>query len=119
MQQRRHIRALERELERSDVVVAKALGKTFRAREKEAAWRQRVMELESMMEVVGTGGTASAGGSASGVKEGVSTGDVTSGNKDREVDELREKLSFVVRERDEALRCLAEVRKVMVMAAAS
>jgi hypothetical protein len=35
---------------------------------------------------------------------------------DKEGDELREKLRVVVRERDEALRLLAEVRNVMCMA---
>jgi hypothetical protein len=89
---------LERELERSEVVVAEALGETFRTREKEAAWRRRVGELEAIL------------GVGMGAKEGAGA------KVDKEGDELREKLRVVVRERDEALRLLAEVRKVMCMA---
>lgn len=106
-------------------MVAEALGETFRAREKEAAWRRRVAELEAMLGVVGAGGAASA----SAVKEGVVSaavagvvsmlGGTTIVNKDREVSELKEKLILVGRERDEALRCLTEVRKVIVMSGAS
>jgi hypothetical protein len=88
------------------VVVAEALGETFRMREKEAAWRRRVAELEAMF------------GVGTGTKQGGGGGAVVLGSKvDREGEKLREKLRVVVRERDDALRLLAEVRKVMCMAA--
>jgi hypothetical protein len=49
-----------------------------------------------------------------GASDGGEEGAVVLGAKaDREGDELREMLLVVVRERDEALRLLAEVRKVM------
>jgi hypothetical protein len=73
------------------VAVAEALGETFRTREKEAAWRRRVVELEAMLGV-GTG--AKEGGAA--VVPGVKS--------DRDGEELREKLRVVVRDRADALR---------------
>jgi hypothetical protein len=75
------------------MVVAEALGETFRTREKEVLWRRRVGESEAML---GVGMRA---------------------NADREGDGLGEQLRVVVREMDEALRLLEEVRKVMCMAA--
>jgi ABC-type nitrate/sulfonate/bicarbonate transport system ATPase subunit len=42
----RHIRALERELERSEVVVTQAVGETFRMRERVVSLENRVRELE-------------------------------------------------------------------------
>jgi hypothetical protein len=85
------------------VVVAEALGETFRMREKEAVWRRRVGELEAML------------GVRTAAKEGGGAGVVPGAKADREGEELREKLRVVVRERDEALRLLVEVRKVMSM----
>jgi hypothetical protein len=95
---------LERELERSELVVAEALGETFRMRETEAAWGRRVGELEVML------------GIGTGAKEGGAAAVVPGAKSDREGDELREKLRVVARERNDALRLLAEVRKVMCMA---
>jgi hypothetical protein len=37
LKQRQHIRALERKLERNEVVVAEAIGETFHTRDREAA----------------------------------------------------------------------------------
>jgi len=98
------------------MVVAEALGETFRTREKETMWKRWVGELEAMLGVVGSGGAGTggvkegAGAAVAGVVKGATIAD-----RDREIGELREKLSLVERERNEALRCLAEVRKVMVM----
>jgi hypothetical protein len=88
------------------VVVVEALGETFRMREKEAAWRRRVGELEAML---GVRTVAKEGGGGEAVE--------LQSKVDRQGEELREKLRVVVRERDDALRLLAEVRKVMCMAA--
>jgi hypothetical protein len=120
IQQRQHIRALERELERSEVVVAEALGETFRAREREAALRWRVGELEAMLGVgAGAGGRVEEGPGAGvvGVKLGVGV-EVKADGAVRESEVLMQRLGVVMKERDEALRLLAEVRKVMHMAGA-
>lgn len=81
-------------------MVVEALG------EKEAAWRQCVGELEVML---GVRMVAKEGGGGEAVELQLKV--------DRQGEELRERLCVVVRERDDALRLLAEVRKVMCMAA--
>lgn len=83
--ERGYVRALERELARAEAVVAAALGETFRAREREAAWRRRVGELEAVLGVDG-------GGDGEG---------------------LGVRLGALVAERDGAVRVLEEVRRVV------
>jgi hypothetical protein len=56
-------------------------------------------------------------GVGTGAKEGGAAVVLPGAKADREGEELREKLRVVVRGRDEALRLLGEVRKVMCMAA--
>jgi hypothetical protein len=55
-------------------------------------------------------------GIGTGAKEGGAAAVVPGAKSDREGDELREKLRVVARERNDVLRLLAEVRKVMCMA---
>jgi hypothetical protein len=110
--QHQHIRALERELERCEVAVEDAIRETFRAREREAALGRRVGEMEAML-----GATARP---TAGIGARVDGGRGMGGGVDREHDEdLREKFNAVVRERDEGLRLLAEVRKVMYLVGAT
>jgi hypothetical protein len=51
-----------------------------------------------------------------GAKEGGAAAVVPGAKSDVDGEELREKLRVVVRERDDALRLLAKVRKMMYMA---
>jgi hypothetical protein len=112
---------LEWELERSDTVVAEALGETFRARERETALMWHVRELEAMLGVgVGTGGVDKIAGADVGAKLPVDVGvEKKVDNAVREGEVLRQRLDKrldkTMKERDEAMRLLAEVRKVLHM----
>lgn len=89
-------------------MVEDAIGETFRAREREAALRRRVEELEAIL--------GASAGQGAGVGVGVDGCRGVGGGVDREDEkDLREKFNMVVRERDGALRLLAEVRKVMCL----
>ncbi|KAF9456968.1 hypothetical protein BDZ94DRAFT_1326591 [Collybia nuda] len=85
------VRALKRELERSDTAVAKSIRETFKARERIALLENRVKELELDAD--------------SKDALGVSGGEV--------VRRLEEKLSSVTKERDEALELVKMVKQVM------
>jgi hypothetical protein len=109
--QHRHICSQECELKRCEVAVEDAIGETFRAREREAALRRRVGELEVML--------GAGAGLGAGVGAGVDGGrDVGSVDREDEKD-LRKKFNMVVRERDGALRLLADMRKVMCLVGAT
>lgn len=85
------IRTLKRELERSDIAVAEAIGETFKARERIALLENRVKELELDAE----------------------SKDVQGNSGGEDIKALRAKLDSAIEERDEALELVKMVKQVM------
>lgn len=91
----RHIKALERELERNDIVVTDAIQETWKARDTASMLEKRVRELEGREGILNDWSNAAIV------------------MCDKEDDEVKRRLQVAVQERDEAWKVVGEIRKLM------